>query len=141
MLLECFMDLLGKPDKFRRQMERIYKTNMKARTIAATKTNAVAIFGSRLVHFWPACTLSRFARESISKLLQLLSKYCTTSTAFVPCSNFSKIHTFTITPILLFYNHICSTEAHINDHFKSIFISSTASFVWNMSYPPMFFLP
>ena len=28
--------------------------------------------------------------------------------AFVPCSNFSKIHTFTITPVLLFHNHICT---------------------------------
>ena len=28
--------------------------------------------------------------------------------AFIPCSNSHKIHTFTITPVLFFYNHICT---------------------------------
>ena len=37
--------------------------------------------------------------------------------AFVPCSDSSKIHTFTITPVFLFHNHICTIEENINGHF------------------------
>ena len=44
--------------------------------------------------------------------------------AFVPCSDSSKVHTFTITPVFLFYNHICTIEENINGHFKIFFIHS-----------------
>ena len=70
--------------------------------------------------FWPACTGSLFA-------IEFQNCYnCFQGTApppaFVPCSNSSKIHTFTITTVLLFYNHICTIEENINDHFKIFFI-------------------
>ena len=43
-------------------------------------------------------------------------------TAFVHGSNSSKIHTFTITSVLLFYNHICTVEENTNGHFRIFFI-------------------
>ena len=42
--------------------------------------------------------------------------------AFVPCADSSKIHTFSITPVFLFHNHICTIEENINGHFKIFFI-------------------
>ena len=59
--------------------------------------------------FWPACTGSLYAMESISKLPQLLSRYCTTSSLHTLLRFFQDTHnTFTITSVLLFYNHICT---------------------------------
>ena len=63
--------------------------------------------------FWPAHTGSPFASDSILKLLQLLSRYCIIS-SLRTLQNSPKIHTFTVTPVLLVYNHVYTVQETIS---------------------------